>query len=122
MEEHKKYLNYFSSPLNEASVNYKLKGILVTDLTTRKQSDILSDIRSLPGVTIVKAAEYVPDEKMYQNKHYYVYLTLKIDPYPFVRDGETFGQEQIDKLVVDIKKIRGVRVFKAAEKPEKITI
>ena len=75
MEEHKKYLNYFPTMLNEDSVNYKLKGILVTDLTTRNQADILSDIRSLPGVTIVKASEYVPDEKMYQNKNYYVYLT-----------------------------------------------
>jgi hypothetical protein len=125
MEEHKKYLNYFPTMLNEDSVNYKLKGILVTDLTTRNQADILSDVRSLPGVTIVKASEYVPDEKMYQNKNYYVYLTIKIDPYPFLKGGgmgTKFGQEQIDQLVTDIKKIKGVRVFKPAEKPEKITI
>jgi hypothetical protein len=107
--------------IKENSINYKLKGILITDLTERNQADILSDIRSLPGVTIVKATEYVHDEKMYQNKNYYVYLTVKIDPHPFIGKGG-FGQSQIEELIADIKKIKGVRMFKAAAKAEKITI
>ena len=42
MEEYKNYLNYFPTMLNEDSVNYKLKGILVTDLTTPKGITFLS--------------------------------------------------------------------------------
>ena len=107
--------------IKENSINYKLKGILVTDLSERNQADILSDIRSLSGVTIVKATEYTSDEKMYQNKNYYVYLSVKIDPHPFVGKGG-FGQPQVEELIADIKKIKGVRMFKTAAKVEKIAL
>ena len=42
-----------SNILNEESTQYNVEGLLQTDTTSRPQKDILSDVRSLPGITIV---------------------------------------------------------------------
>ena len=44
--------------LNEEYIDkYKVKGIIITDTTVRPQQEILSDIRSLTGVTIVSTVD-----------------------------------------------------------------
>ena len=61
-----------TSILKESSTQYKTEGLLTTDTTSRAQKDILSDIRSLPGVTIVSSRDYNPsdDETAFQNDFY----------------------------------------------------
>jgi hypothetical protein len=105
--------------LKEESSNYKIEGILISDLTRRNQADILSDIRSLKGVTIVRAKEYDPEEQKYENKHYYSYLTIKVDPHPFIGTGG-FGQDQVNELIANVKKIKGVKTFKQTGNVQRI--
>ena len=61
-----------TSILRESSTQYKTEGLLTTDTTSRAQKDILSDIRSLPGVTIVSSRDYNPADKetAFQNDFY----------------------------------------------------
>ena len=43
--------------LKEESTQYNVEGLLLTNTIDRPQKDILSDIRSLPGVTIVSSKD-----------------------------------------------------------------
>lgn len=94
--------------LNEEYVDkFKLKGVLITDTTKRPQKEILSDIRSLTGVTIV-STEDINDEYSQNNNNLRVVLNLKIDGYPFIKHGG-FGRDKIDDIIASIKRIEGVK-------------
>lgn len=72
-------------------------------------TDILSDIRSLQGVTIVKNEDLL-------NHDFKTKLKLKIDPYSFGDQGE---QKIISLLIKQIKQIPGVRDFQKIKNSEK---
>jgi hypothetical protein len=95
---------------------YKTSGKLAT-LRTYNISDILSDIRALLGITIVKSTDigYSDDSSKYE----YTFLTIKIDPYVFTREGEKFDESTIQSVIDDIKSVKGVVSFKAEPKLEK---
>lgn len=97
---------------------FKLEGILVTDTIVRNQTDILSDIRSISGVTIVSSKEYNTDIAT-NNNNYITYLSVKIDPHPFIGKGG-FGKEQLKLIYNEIKKVIGVKSFRLKKKPERI--
>ena len=109
--------------IKESSTQYKTEGLLTTDTTSRAQKDILSDIRSLPGVTIVSSRDYNPsdDETAFQNDFYYTILKIKIDPHPYMKAGG-FKDEDLKNLLQDIKDINGVRNFKLTKSLEKATV
>ena len=86
---------------------FKVKGILVTDTTKRPQQEILSDIRSLTGVTIVSTVE-IEDEYSQNNNNLRVILNLKIDGYPFIKHGG-FSREKIQDIIASIKRVDGVK-------------
>jgi hypothetical protein len=88
---------------------FKVKGILITNTVTRPQQEILSDIRSLTGVTIVSTVD-LDGEYSQNNDNLKVILNLKIDGYPFIKQGG-FSREKIQSIVTDIKKIEGVKSF-----------
>ena len=112
-----------TSILRESSTQYKTEGLLTTDTTSRAQKDILSDIRSLPGVTIVSSRDYNPADKetAFQNDFYYVILKIKIDPHPYMKAGG-FKDKDLEKLLQDIKDINGVRNFKLTKAIEKSSV
>jgi len=87
---------------------YQLTGILTTNTEKRTQGDILSDMRSIPGVTIVTPKDYHGGDTPISNRAYTVDLSVKIDPHPF----PTFGKEQIKNIILQIKKVDGVIRFK----------
>lgn len=99
----------------ENPIVYKLKGILVTNTELRGQTDILSDIRSLPGVTIVSSKDLRPDAEVTENPYFYTELGIKIDPHPFLGQGG-FGKKNLEDLILRIKRIQGVRNFKLTSK------
>lgn len=72
-------------------------------------TDILSDIRSLQGITIVKNEDIVDED-------FKTRLKLKVDPYPFGDQGE---QKIISYLIKKIKQIPGVRDFQKTKHVEK---
>jgi len=99
-----------SKALNEEYVDkFKIKGILVTNTVTRPQQEILSDIRSLTGVTIV-STEDIDDEYSQNNDNLRVILNLKIDGYPFIKSGG-FSREKVDAIIASVKRVEAVKSF-----------
>jgi hypothetical protein len=96
--------------LNEEYVDkYKVKGILITDTTKRPQQEILSDIRSLTGVTIVSTVD-VDGEYSQNNDNLRVIMNLKIDGNPFIKAGG-FSREKINDIISSIKRVEAVKAF-----------
>jgi len=104
--------------LNEEYVDkYKVKGIIITNTTIRPQQEILSDIRSLTGVTIVSTVD-LDGVYSQENDNLKVILNLKIDGYPFIRHGG-FSREKIQDIINSIKRVEGVKSFTV--NPQNIT-
>jgi hypothetical protein len=99
-----------SKLLNDSQVRiYLLSGVLITDGATRNQKDILSDIRSLLAVTIVRSIDMEDDPT---SKYDRSRIEVKIDPYPYLKQNKFSGEATINKIADDIKKIPGVIGFK----------
>lgn len=98
---------------DSASKLYKIEGLLVTDTYIKTQTQILSDIRSVTGVTTIDAKQYTPN--LPTPGHDYNILTVKIDPYPYLKAGK-FDEETVKQIIDNIAKIRGVIKFKAEPK------
>jgi len=105
--------------LKEESTQYNLEGILYTDTRERPQKDIMSDIRSLPGITIVSSKDINPDEYATNNENYGTIVKIKIDPHPY---PSGFKDEDLQQLLQDIRIIKGVKNFKLNQKIEKKTV
>ena len=83
--------------------------MLVTDINNRNQQEILSDIRSVTGVTVVGTEEpmaYADQDK----SQFKSILTVKVDGHPWILKGG-FSREKMLDIVDDIKKIQGVKAF-----------
>jgi hypothetical protein len=108
-----------SKALNEEYVDkFKVKGILITNTTTRPQQEILSDIRALTGVTIVSTEE-MDEEYSQNNDNLRVILNLKIDGYPFMKSGG-FSREKVMDIIKSVKRVDGVKSF--IVNPQNITV
>lgn len=111
--------------LKEESTQYNFEGLLRTDTSTetgRPQKDILSDIRSLPGVTIVSAKDYPMQGQevfAFNNPNYYSTIKVKIDPHPY---PSGFKDEDLQQLLRDLRAIDGVKDFKLNKPLEKTTV
>jgi len=108
--------------LNEESTQYNVEGLLQTDTTVRPQKDILSDVRSLPGITIVSTKDYEmqgSEVLAFNNPNYYTILRIKIDPHPY---PSGFKDEDLQGLLEEIRAIKGVRNFKLSKPVEKKTV
>jgi hypothetical protein len=96
---------------------YKLKGRLITNIKNRPQKEILSDIRSIIGVTVVSTTE-LEDYSEQNFDHFTTILNLKIDGYPFIKSGG-FSRDKIKDISNMIRKIPDVVSFNY--NPEDIT-
>ena len=107
--------------LKEESTQYRFEGLLQTDTVKRPQKDILSDIRALPGITIVSSKDYDPSGEMsaFSNPDYYSILKIKVDPHPF---STGFKDEDLQQLLQDIRAIEGVKSFILKQEIEKKTV
>jgi hypothetical protein len=97
---------------------FKVRGILITNTTLRPQQEILSDIRSLTGVTIVSTKE-MDEEYSQNNENLRVILNLKIDGYPFIKSGG-FSREKVMDIIKSVKRVEGVKSF--VVNPQNITV
>jgi hypothetical protein len=93
-----------------ASKLYKIEGLLVSNNDIKFQKEILSDIRSITGVTTVDTKEYIPNAP--KSNYSYDRLTVKVDPYPYVRNGGKFDLDTIKLVINNINNIRGIVKFK----------
>ena len=86
---------------------FQLSGKMITNTKERSQTEILSDIRSLPGVTIVSTDEL---EDTSTSDKFITILNLKIDGYPFIKKGG-FNRETIGEIADLIRKVPNVESF-----------
>ena len=91
---------------------YKVTGRLVTNIKSRPQKEILSDIRSIAGVTVVSTRE-LQDYNDQSFGSFTTILNLKIDGYPYIKNGG-FSRETINKIAVNIGNVPDVISFKFA--------
>jgi hypothetical protein len=98
---------------------YKIEGLLVTDTYKKTQTQILSDIRSITGITTIDSKEY--NVRLPKPGYQYDVLTVKIDPYPYTKKGGKFDINTINQIIDNIKGIRGVIRFKV-DNPQLINI
>ena len=107
--------------IKEESTQYNVEGLLLTNTEDRPQKDILSDIRSLPGITIVSSKDYdlSGESSAFSNPNYYTILKIKVDPHPYPNG---FKDEDLQQLFTDIRAIKGVRNFKLNKSVEKKTV
>jgi hypothetical protein len=107
--------------IKEESTQYNIEGLLLTNTEDRPQKDILSDIRSLPGITIVSSKDYdlSGEASAFSNPNYYTIIKMKVDPHPYPNG---FKDEDLQQLFTDIRAIKGVRNFKLNKSVEKKTV
>lgn len=102
-----------------ASKLYKIEGLLVTDNNKKTQSQILSDIRSIPGITTVDAREYTPRSP--KKGREYDKLTIKVDPYPYIKKDGKFDIETVKQVIASVGAIKGIVKFRV-DNPQLINI
>ena len=107
--------------LKEESIQFNVYGLLVTNTEDRPQKDILSDIRSIAGITIVSSKDYdiTHEESAFNNPNYKTLLTVKIDPHPY---PSGFTNDDLQSVMREIRKIKGVKSFKLNKPVEKKTV
>ena len=73
--------------IKEESTQYNVEGLLLTNTEERPQKDILSDIRSLPGITIVTPKDYdlSGDSSAFSNPNYYSILKINNCQHHFLK-------------------------------------
>lgn len=84
-----------------------LDGILISDTTIQNLGSLLSDIRSILGVTIVRNEDKF-DNKEYLNTHFKSQVHIKIDPVQYVGKSTEYIHDYVGK---QIRKLEGVRSF-----------
>jgi hypothetical protein len=102
---------------SSASKLYEIDGIIVIDTDVAFHKQIMSDIRAIKGVTIVK--DYIYEPVGAAENRGYAELSIKIDPSPF----ENSDPKVITNTVIrDIKATKGVRAFKLKQGPSLTTV
>jgi hypothetical protein len=97
---------------------YKVDGLLVTDTNKKTQSQTLSDIRSVTGVTTIDAEEYTP--RLPKEGYMYNRVTLKVDPYPYVKNDK-FDLDTLKQVITNVNAIKGVVKF-VVDNPQLINV
>lgn len=88
---------------------YKIRGKLITNITSRTQHDIISDIRAISGITVVSSEE-IPELKR-DSSNFTTILNIKIDGYPFIKQGG-FSRDKIGEILNLVRKVPDVISFK----------
>ena len=91
---------------------FRVEAYLLTDLSNRDQGGILSDIRSLPGVTIVGSRDVSKNPSKEKS-----ILSVKVDPYPFTKMDDVSAVDSVDYITDEVRKIAGVKAFKILKLP-----
>ena len=104
--------NIIKEEYSSASKLYEIEGVIVIDTDVAFHKQIMSDVRAVKGITIVK--DYIYDPVGASENRGYADLVIKIDPSPF---KQMKAQDIVDQVVSDIKNIRGVRAFKIKKGP-----
>jgi len=107
-----------SKKLNEEYQDkYKMIGMLITNIDLRPQKEIYSDIRSIPGITVISSKEPLEFNQQDQSK-FQAIMTVKVDGHPWITKGG-FSREKMFEIRKEILKVKGVLSFNV--NPDNIT-
>jgi hypothetical protein len=107
-----------SKKLNEEYQDkFKMIGMLITNIDLRPQKEIYSDIRSIPGVTVISSKEPLEFNQQDQSK-FQAIMTVKVDGHPWITKGG-FSREKMLEIRKEILKVNGVLSFNV--NPDNIT-
>jgi hypothetical protein len=88
---------------------FKMVGTLVTNLDSRPQKEIYSDIRSITGISVISSKEPLEYSEQDTTKFQSI-LTVKVDGYPFITKGG-FSRDKMAGIAAQIRKVPGVIAF-----------
>jgi ACT domain-containing protein len=100
-----------------AAKQFQILASMITNTKVNDQTNILSAMRALPGVTIVNSQAAVPGSNSEGQLRYKTNVDIKIDTSAIEGDVK----EGIKKIVEDIKNIEGVVEFKLLPKAKETT-
>ncbi len=96
---------------------FQILATMITNTKVNDQTNILSVMRALPGVTIVNSQAAIPGSNSEGQLRYKTNVDIKIDTSAIEGDIKA----GIRKIVEDIKKIEGVVEFKILPKAKETT-
>ena len=96
---------------------FKLIGMLITNIDLRPQKEIYSDIRSIPGITVISSKEPLEFSQQDQSK-FQALMTVKVDGHPWIAKGG-FDRSRMLEIRKEILKVEGVLSFNV--NPDNIT-
>ena len=96
---------------------FKMIGMLITNIDLRPQKEIYSDIRSIPGVTVISSKEPLEFSQQDQSK-FQAIMTVKVDGHPWISKGG-FDRSKMLEIRKEILKVEGVLSFNV--NPDNIT-
>jgi len=100
-----------------AAKQFQILASMITNTKVNDQTNILSAMRALPGVTIVNSQAATPGANSEGQLRYQTNVDIKIDTSAIEGDIK----EAIKKIIEDIKKIPGVVEFKIVPKAKEVT-
>jgi hypothetical protein len=107
-----------SKKLNEEYQDkFKMVGMLITNIDLRPQKEIYSDIRSIPGITVISSKEPLEFNQQDQSK-FQAIMTVKVDGHPWITKGG-FSREKMFEIRKEILKVKGVLSFNV--NPDNVT-
>jgi hypothetical protein len=96
---------------------FKMIGMLITNIDLRPQKEIYSDIRSIPGITVISSKEPLEFSQQDQSK-FQAIMTVKVDGHPWITKGG-FDRSKMLEIRKEILKVEGVLSFNV--NPDNIT-
>jgi hypothetical protein len=96
---------------------YKMVGMLITNINLRPQKEIYSDIRSIPGITVISSKEPLEFNQQDQSQ-FQALMTVKVDGHPWIAKGG-FDRSKMLEIRKEILKVEGVLSFNV--NPDNIT-
>jgi nitrate reductase NapAB chaperone NapD len=96
----------------QSSKQFQILASMITNTKVNDQTNILSAMRALPGVTIVNSQAATPGANSEGQLRYQTNVDIKIDTHAIEGDVK----EAIKKIISDIKQIPGVIEFKVSPK------
>ena len=93
---------------------FHIEGTIIIDNQKRDVQDILSDVRALPGITIVRNVEIPQDAT---SRYFRSSLEIKVDPYPYIKQNNFDSKDTLETVVNNVKTIPGVVGFKQTSQP-----
>jgi hypothetical protein len=106
-EELKRKLN------EEYQDKYKMVGTLVSNIESRPQKEIYSDIRSITGISVLSSKEPLEYSEQDTTRFQSV-ITIKVDGYPWITKGG-FDRTKMQEIAAQVRKVPGVVSFNVAE-------